>query len=201
MEEVSLKWIRNILYALISVFILAILCQIVSYVMTDFNYISAWWTYLVWAVITFYISIAGYNDNSHLNTAVQFSESRTFKNIEETSIVSDLPEIDLKAIVQSKKSYLKSNLNLNDFAKQAGIPSAQVSKILNSKYNQNFNEFINTFRIEEVKEKLNDPNFNHYSILGIALECGFNSKATFNRVFKNITGQSPSQFKKSQKLK
>ena len=197
-EEVSIKWLRNILYALISAFILAIIFIIATTFMPNLNYISAWWIYLVWAIITFYISIAGYNDNSHLNTSIRYSDSIEMKTKVDDRVADDLPKIDLKKIASQDKSYLKPNLNLNDFAKQAGIPSAQVSKILNSKYNQNFNEFINTFRIEEVKSKLNAPNYSHYSILGIALECGFNSKATFNRVFKNITGQSPSAFKKSQ---
>jgi AraC-like DNA-binding protein len=197
-EEVSIKWIRNILYALISVFILAILFRAATTFIPDLTYISAWWVYLAWAIITFYISIAGYNDNSHLNTSIQYNEAITIDNNVDNKIEDDLPIIDLKEIAFKEKSYLKPNLNLNDYAKQAGIASAQVSKILNSKYNQNFNEFVNTFRIEEVKAKLNDPNYSHYSILGIALECGFNSKATFNRVFKNITGQSPSAYKKSQ---
>ena len=131
-EEVSIKWIRNILYALISVFILAILFRAATTFIPDLTYISAWWVYLAWAIITFYISIAGYNDNSHLNTSIQYNEAITIDNNVDNKIEDDLPLIDLKEIAFKEKSYLKPNLNLNDFAKQAGIPSAQVSKILNS---------------------------------------------------------------------
>ena len=49
---------------------------------------------------------------------------------------------------------------------------------------------------EEVKNKINHPDYQKFSVLGIAFEAGFNSKSAFNRVFKNITGQTPTQFKK-----
>ena len=65
----------------------------------------------------------------------------------------------------------------------------------------NFNELINTYRIQAVKERLIDPGYSHLSILGIAFESGFNSKATFNRAFKQFTQQTPSEFLKSKKKK
>jgi len=67
--------------------------------------------------------------------------------------------------------------------------------------NQNVFDFVNTYRVNEAKEKLCNPKYDHYTILGIALECGFNSKASFNRIFKIKTSETPSQFKNShQKL-
>jgi len=51
--------------------------------------------------------------------------------------------------------------------------------------------------VEDVKNKMSDPQYNNFSILGIAFESGFNSKSAFNRVFKNVTGITPSEYKRS----
>jgi AraC-like DNA-binding protein len=69
-----------------------------------------------------------------------------------------------------------------------------VSKMINQGFGQNFNDFINQFRIEAVKEKLQKGEHLQQTLLGIAFDCGFNSKATFNRSFKKITGQSPKEW-------
>ena len=68
--------------------------------------------------------------------------------------------------------------------------------MLNTSLNQNFYDFINTYRVSEVKRRLDEGEAENFSILGIAEECGFNSKASFNRVFKKITGTTPTGYMK-----
>ena len=68
-----------------------------------------------------------------------------------------------------------------------------LSKVINAGCGQNFNDFVNTYRVHEARCKLADPRFAHYSLVGVALESGFNSKSTFNRVFKKLTGQVPGE--------
>ncbi|MDO8898280.1 MAG: helix-turn-helix domain-containing protein, partial [Bacteroidales bacterium] len=58
-------------------------------------------------------------------------------------------------------------------------------------------EFVNEYRVNEVKKMLADPKYTHYSLLGIAFECGFSSKSTFNSVFKKFTRKTPSEYRKS----
>ena len=70
----------------------------------------------------------------------------------------------------------------------------ELSEAINSGVGKNFNDFVNSYRVKEVEQMLQDGKQEQLSLLGIALECGFNSKATFNRVFKKMTGQSPSQY-------
>jgi AraC-like DNA-binding protein len=72
-----------------------------------------------------------------------------------------------------------------------------LSQIINEYYQQNFFDFVNSYRIEAVKSKLQKPDYDAYSLLAIAYECGFGSKSSFNRIFKNITGQTPTQYKKN----
>jgi AraC-like DNA-binding protein len=75
-----------------------------------------------------------------------------------------------------------------------------LSQLINKKSEKNFRDFINQFRIEEFKKRARDPDSKNYTLLSIAYECGFNSKATFNRVFKNHTGITPSTFYKHPEL-
>lgn len=99
--------------------------------------------------------------------------------------------------MQQEKPYLESELTLSDLARQLHITSSLLSQIINVGFNKNFNDFVNAYRIEAFKIRLQKSDYQHLTLLGIALECGFNSKATFNRAFKKHTGQSPSEYTNS----
>jgi len=102
----------------------------------------------------------------------------------------------LQELVSSNKLYLDPNLSLTQLSKAVRISPTQVSDLINRGLGQNFNDYINRYRIEYIVKQLSDKKNNHLSILAIALDGGFNSKATFNRVFKKITGKSPSEYRK-----
>ncbi|HEX3383946.1 MAG TPA: ABC transporter permease, partial [Mucilaginibacter sp.] len=70
-----------------------------------------------------------------------------------------------------------------------------MSRIINVALGKNFNDFINEYRVADVVQKMQDPAFDHITLLGIAYESGFNSKTTFNRTFKQMTGKSPVEYK------
>lgn len=97
----------------------------------------------------------------------------------------------------SSKIYLDSDLILPKLAEALVYTRNQLSKIINSESGMNFFDFINFFRVEKVKDDLNNPNKDNFTILAIAYDAGFKSKATFNKVFKSITGITPSQYKKN----
>lgn len=102
----------------------------------------------------------------------------------------------INQLMVENKIYLQADLDLNGLAKALNVPAYQASRLINDKFDKGFFDFINQYRIEEVKRRLSDPNFQHFSILGIALQTGFNSKSSFNTAFKKITGKTPSDFKK-----
>ncbi|MBS1525759.1 MAG: ABC transporter permease [Bacteroidetes bacterium] len=93
------------------------------------------------------------------------------------------------------KYYLDAELTLNSLAKKLGIPIHELSKIINTGMRKNFNDFVNEFRIQDVARKMKDPAYDRVTLLGIAYDCGFNSKTTFHRVFKQFTGKSPAEYK------
>ncbi|MBO6879447.1 two-component regulator propeller domain-containing protein [Winogradskyella sp.] len=104
---------------------------------------------------------------------------------------------ELKQIMQQQKLYRNPTISLVFIADQLNISSGYLSRLINTLTDGNFNDFINTFRVNEVKRKLKNPEFDNYSILSIGLESGFNSKSVFYTTFKKQTGVSPSEFRKA----
>lgn len=100
----------------------------------------------------------------------------------------------LKQSMEGDLLYLDPELNLTKVAEHTGISTKTISAILNQHSQQSFNDFINDYRVQAVKKKLMDPASQHLTISGIALDCGFNSQATFQRAFKNVLGMSPREY-------
>jgi AraC-like DNA-binding protein len=101
----------------------------------------------------------------------------------------------LISFVESNKPYIDRDLTIHELASLTGIPRHYITQVLNEKYKRNFFTFINEYRVKEVIERFSDPKFNQYTILAIAFDAGFNSKTTFNSIFKNQTGMTPSQYR------
>ena len=99
-------------------------------------------------------------------------------------------------LIQEEKIYKNPKLTLFDVAKLLNTNTKTVSNSINSGFEMNFNDFINKYRIEAVKEKLKNGEHQKSTLLGIAFDCGFNSKATFNRAFKKNTSLSPKDYLK-----
>jgi len=101
----------------------------------------------------------------------------------------------LKKMMLDDKLFLEQELSLGETANKLGIHTHQLSKLLNTQLNKSFFEFVNEYRVDEFKRLATNPINKHISLLGLAMDSGFNSKATFNRFFKNSTGLTPSEFR------
>lgn len=101
----------------------------------------------------------------------------------------------LKELMQNEKLYLNSSLKIQEVAEKMGISTHHLSQLLNEQAQQNYAEFINSYRIEEATKKLRNPQYAHEKIIAIAYDVGFNTKASFNAHFKKQTGVSPSAYK------
>jgi len=100
----------------------------------------------------------------------------------------------LLQFMEANKPYLKSDLKISELADALSVPYHQLSQLINDEFHVNFYDFINKYRVEDAKKLLIEDSRN-YKILAIAYEVGFNSKATFNRVFKKFTDLTPSEFR------
>jgi len=103
----------------------------------------------------------------------------------------------LQAYMENEKPFMQNELSLPEVANKINVSSHILSQVLNVYLQKNFYNFVNAYRVGEVKKMLNDNKYSHYSLLGIAHEAGFNSKSAFNRIFKNVTNQTPTQYKNS----
>ena len=101
----------------------------------------------------------------------------------------------LLKLMDDEKPYTNSELMLYQPAGMLNISSHNLSEVLNTQLNQNFFDFINQHRVEQLKKDLCDPAKNHYKLLAIAFDAGFNSKSSFNTIFKKSTGLTPSQYR------
>ena len=96
--------------------------------------------------------------------------------------------------METSQDYLNPTLSLKEFADAMDLPTRTVSEHINRGMGKTFVDFVNEYRVEAVKQKLGSPQSGMYTILALAYESGFNSKATFNRAFKKFTGKSPTEY-------
>jgi AraC-like DNA-binding protein len=100
----------------------------------------------------------------------------------------------LTELMQSEKLYTDPEITLGDVAQKLNIHPNYLSQVINTILNKNFYDYINSQRVEEFKSVVKDPKNQHYTLLSLAFGCGFNSKSSFNRNFRKVTGLSPSHY-------
>lgn len=129
---------------------------------------------------------------------VEKKEIKKTKSIlPEESVIKDQIQ-KLTSFVESERPFLNPALSLRSLAQQIEIHPNHLSWLLNESIGQNFNEYINNYRIEHFKKLIVNPDNSHISIIGLAYESGFNSKTVFNTVFKKEVGMTPKEYQKSQ---
>ena len=108
---------------------------------------------------------------------------------------------NLQELVHREKPHCTPGLTLPDLARQLNVHPNTLSQVINSMEQKNFFDYINTLRVEEFKSRVVKTENQKYTMLFLAHECGFNSKTSFNRNFKNCTGQSPTEYLKHIQIK
>jgi len=98
--------------------------------------------------------------------------------------------------MEIEKLYRNPTLKLSDLSASMNLPVKTLSYVINAGLNKNFYDFVNTYRVSEFQKRIKEEANAHLSLLGVAYDCGFNSKATFNRIFKKFTGVSPSAYQR-----
>ena len=98
-------------------------------------------------------------------------------------------------LMEDEKVYRDQELSLEQLSRRMGINRTYLSQAVNQYWGGHFNDFVNHYRVKEAQERLRDPGLRDAGILGLAFDVGFNSKSTFNRVFKNRTGMTPRAFR------
>ncbi len=104
---------------------------------------------------------------------------------------------DLVKVMEVDKLYLNGKLSIQDVSEKLNIPRQHISEVLNEHMNTSFQDFINQYRVEAFIHRLKSDQNNNFTLLGVATDVGFNSKSSFNAIFKKYKGLTPTQFKKN----
>lgn len=123
-----------------------------------------------------------------MDTETKFNKTQ-LKNKEDWNLFAKF-----KTLLSTEKLYLDPDLKLVDVANSLNSNTCYLSKVINNLSGENFQHVINKYRINAFKTKAMTTDFNRFTILSVANECGFKNKSTFYRVYKNFTGESPKQF-------
>ncbi|HTE34650.1 MAG TPA: helix-turn-helix domain-containing protein [Chryseolinea sp.] len=191
----AMSWLRQFI-RLFTAFQLIWLIYLVPYILPQFSNrlieTLDWFpVYLPLAILIYWLGFKGYALSQQTNRRIN-------------SITFTLPEkvVDsalglLKESMESGRLYLDPGLSLTRLAAETGIPAKTISAVLNQYMKVSFNEFVNSYRVEEFKQRIGQPEGDRLTIAGMANECGFNSPSSFQRIFKQMTGLSPTEFRKT----
>jgi len=204
-EKISLDWLKWIVVSLLILFIglFLFIKYGVNFGLVSYPNLFA----VVGAILTiyvFFIGFCGLNQSKIPNditlNQVNDSNNNTAASYKNSGLSDEKVNqifVQLKLHMENNKPFLDEDLSLSLLAGQLGVTSNQLSQVINQTTQSNFFNFINSYRVEAVKNNLNNPAMSHYSILGIAYSCGFRSKSSFNKIFKEATGGTPLQYQKS----
>jgi AraC-like DNA-binding protein len=198
--RMELNWIRNfLLIYCILLFAFQYMMDVINTFITPLHWQQNWWTFLAMAITAYYLGMKGYfTDISKLFALTGKAEVKTSLEpkvdpLEKEDTLEEWKS-KLEALMPRDQPYLDPDLTLGDLARKVGVSTNTLSQVINASFGMNFNDFVNSYRVEAIKEKLRAGEQKQKSLLGIAFDCGFNSKATFNRTFKKFTQVSPSEF-------
>ena len=188
-----LEWLKRlmILFTLFS-----LLNAVVSLLLILFDIAFMNGVEMALVVLTFFAHMVGYNAIKHPDRLFTRKEESKYAH---STLAEDNRSLLLERLqhhMTEEKPFLDSELTLGTLATELNVHPDHLSQAINAELSINFYDFVNGYRVEEAKERLQDPANQQFSILGIALDSGFNSKSSFNRIFKKNTGLTPSQFLK-----
>lgn len=186
------KWLRILLICFVILGILWPIVLLLPY-FTTIGFDNQYYLLeLLLVLFIYWIAFAGYHKIKILNPEGINNSAPKVSEEEAKQYLSKLKEA-----MEIDKLFLDSELNRNKVAKHIGVNAKVLSMVLNQYAQQNFNDFVNGYRVEEVAQRLKSNAHAHLTLSGIALESGFNSQATFQRAFKSIKGMSPKEYQSS----
>ncbi|MDH7447909.1 helix-turn-helix domain-containing protein [Aquimarina sp. 2201CG14-23] len=203
-ETLLFKWIRNFMVAFLGILILRVLFFILNPDWGEFG--SQFWHYISFSFVFYYIAVTGYGNI--IKQITLSGEKLKIINVFENEILAPknthktidteqnvlLWKDKLSKLMIERRLFENPRLTLADVANELETTTKTISSVVNSGFKMNFNDFVNYYRIQAIKEKLDKGEQNSSTLLGIALDCGFNSKATFNRAFKKSTSLTPKDY-------
>lgn len=198
-EGIDMNWLRVVLGALLFISFVIIGSVIASDVLRLFSLdFKAALFYGTLALLPFYLtffhqSIVYPSDDLMTSSAPTKKYSNSTLTPQESLEMRDR----LDDLMRVEKLYLDSRLSISKLAIKLSVHPKALSQIINEQHQMTFFNFVNKYRVQEAKDRISNPDYNHLTLLGIGLDCGFNTKSSFNSVFRKFTNQTPSQYRSS----
>ncbi len=197
-DSVRLHWLKNFLVSLILIIIFRGLFIFIFPELGDWG--IKWWYYLIFGLISYFLSISGLMSSIRLSIyeikglpSLPDEKARTGPDSKTMDHLLDKVHL----LFQESKLYKDPRLSLHQVAKAVDSNTSILSRVINEKAKMNFNDFVNAYRVDSVKASLADGELNYKTLVGVAMDHGFNSKSTFIRSFKKREGITPSEYYKS----
>jgi AraC-like DNA-binding protein len=193
LERINLSWVRHLVFMFVMIWFIVLGVQAFLPEPLLEEKLDDTVTYFLIALIIFTIGYRG------LSQPEIFAEKTgKGKKYEKTGLSPQKGKSikqRLLKLMEERRPYLDPGLTLAQVAEMMGVPVHQLSQVINESMEQNFYQFVNSYRLEEAKRRLDHPDTGNDKLIKIAFDSGFNSLPTFNRVFKDLTGESPSQYR------
>lgn len=193
-EKMNIAWLKFILYGYIIAClindIIFFLEETVRHQLFDYGFLM-YFAFFIFFNLLFYKALVKPDIFITIPKNLKYKKSSLTKK----SAADLLNTIDEFMI--SNKPYLQPAITIKELSVKINVPDRHLSQVINEYKKQNFYDFVNSYRINMVKEIFADPEQKNKTILEILYETGFNSKASFNLAFKKHTGMTPTKFKHS----
>ena len=211
-ENVSLSWLNRFFWAMIIVFFGFLLFEVLGNRLLSLIGDSGFKiSFLLLIANIFYVGYYGLRHQTiffdlqefvfeEVGTPAPEDPNNKYQYSSLTSNKADVYLNDLRQFMVKEKPFLEPKITISELAQRTDIPVSYLSQIINERLEQNFFDFINSYRVEEFKNLLQQPENHNFTLLSLAYEAGFNSKSTFNAIFKKFTGSTPSEFARQLKL-
>ncbi|MEA1875429.1 MAG: helix-turn-helix domain-containing protein [Bacteroidota bacterium] len=204
--KITLVWLLFFSITVYVSFCLTYLGKGISWLVVDLTFDPKIFIYIGLTLISFAFSFYGYRQASifHYPNSAKNPVSSSGQTAQ--YLKSGLNQAELQKLAKSiseamdnKQLYLNPEITLSEVSQQLHIPKHHLTQALNGVLHKNFYQFINEYRVKAVISRLEKQDIQRFTLLAIAFDSGFNSKSTFNSVFKRITGQTPSAYLKKVK--
>ncbi|WP_298895172.1 helix-turn-helix transcriptional regulator [uncultured Psychroserpens sp.] len=205
LTKYDLNWIKVMLLSALSIIGLDLALKVYESILGDFSWNADFLSVLAMIILVSYLGFYGINQSKVLLPSFLLqNDTKSKSNKAENKMLSaekkqEFEHLKHKLIstLNTNHPYLDEDLTLGKLAQQISTTDKTLSTMLNQYMKTTFYDLINTYRVEAVKKKIKSDRYNNYNLFGIACECGFKSRTSFNRIFKKETGLSPSEFKNS----
>ena len=222
LEKINLNWLSYLIAGMTIIFFAVIFVgndRIIYSFVVGFVFFIGYFGIKQVGIFTGHIPVSIAEENKNLVESEFIFESKS--NNEKLPLSDGEPEVkglkylkstlnedtalriynDLNKIMLTEKLYQNAELKLDDLAEALNVLPNHLSQVINSIENKNFYDYVNQLRIDDFIKMISMPENQKFTLLSLAFECGFNSKTSFNRNFKKVTGLTPSEYLKQENIK